>query len=779
MYKNKKKILILSISIAILIIIAIGLISFIIYRNKKNKITYEDKISNKNYFVEMKINLDTKEVERDNKETSLNNEFNITEEEEKLVLSTKEELINFFNDTVFELEIKDKIVHIKNEYQSKKIVIEANGIQNDFKANKIDTLQDGLFLLEYDTQKHTKMAFEYFKTVDWIKNIQLDTVWHIDNINDESQTVYGEKNNESDIKYNTYGIQAMGIDNYKSIINDNGSASEVIVATLGYGIRYENTYFKDRIHDNYYNFIEDSKNINETIPQGSRIAEVIKEATADNVKIMPLVVVNSEGYTTISAIVKAIEYGIKNSDVICYELIHENNYIIDLALQNAFNENIPVSCVTAQKNSNNENYPANNDTTIAVSSIDKNSKISTYSGKGQYIDFAAYSTDVKEILDTNIGVSRWSGAQYSNAHIVAQIALIKSYKKDFTILQIYNVLKSYCKDIGEKGKDNLYGYGFPDFSNLKISDLDKVSPEITEIKFDNEKWEKSKQIQIIGSDNIRVYGWAITTSQDKPDKWNKISEIKPTIDVTTEINENNKYFVWITDSASNTAFKEIEISKIDSTAPTINYDIDISKIETDKYVTITVNAEDNDSGLHAMAYSWDKINWGADRNTLKVTENGKYKVYVRDALENISEKNIKVDVFPTNGIANVGDGTIIKKIVVSPNWNGNVNKSVRITFNNNQNIIGWNLTDSKIIPQYFETVYLDDIDDNEIIENSLIDESENSELINDITQEIRRGFNMSFTVSRALKTGIKYYVWIKNINEDIKYQTFTISKMKI
>ena len=47
--------------------------------------------------------------------------------------------------------------------------------------------------------------------------------------------------------------------------------------------------------------------------------------------------------------------------------------------------------------------------TIAVSSLDRELKITDYSSKGDFIDFAASSTDVAEIFNQNATVSRWSG----------------------------------------------------------------------------------------------------------------------------------------------------------------------------------------------------------------------------------------------------------------------------------------------------------------------------------------------------------------------------------
>lgn len=656
----------------------------------------------------------------------------------------------------------------------------------------------------------TKAAYEYFKGQDWIINIEKDEIWIDEPINDESQTIYGgEKDEETKQKYRTYGIGAMGLDNYKKIINKNGNPSDITIATIGYGAKIHDKYFEGRINGDYYNFIENNKNIYETLPQGSRILEVLKESTTDNVKILPLVIVNKENYTTKSSIIEALSFATKNSDVICYEILNKENYMINLVLKNAFKENVPVSCPTKKiQNKDEKVYPAENSTTIAVSSIDKSSKVTSYSGTGDYIDFVAYSTDIEEIFEENSSVSMWSGIQYSNAHLVSCIAMIKTYEKEYTILDIYNMLRNYCVDLGHKGKDNLYGYGVPNFSKIKIKDIDKKSPEIKEVIYDNEKWEFKKNIHIKAEDNIKILQWAVTRSQEVPEKWTELKENTPKLEVDYEINKNGIYYIWVSDSAENTSYMTIKMDKIDTIAPEIKYAIDIDKLETEKYATIKITATDDGSGLHEMPYSFDKENWGTT-NELKVTENGRYKVYVRDALENVAEKEIKVAVFPIEGYATINQGTIIKSITVSSNWNGNTNNDVRIILDSDVEIIGWNITKSKKEPNQFtepegveiieNTETPDETDENTTDNNVTTDENntnttnnnttDNTEVNVDSTEENSSNTSeediqptrqvkgvKGITITTSLNINTKYYLWVKDTNDNLICQTFTINK---
>lgn len=442
-----KKILKISGIILGIILIIIG-IYLILLLNKKKEISYDDTMVCKNYFNSITIDLEKKKVKRDKINTSLTKEFGITKEQEDIAFSSEEEMKNLFSGSVFEIETNDNIITLKNPYQTKRIIVSANEIKEKIKGEEIIQLTDNMYILQFYSEKLTKAMYSYYKNSEYIKEIYYDEIWIDEPINDISQTVYGQA--PVDLKgFKSLGATAMGFDNYKKIIDENGNPNEIVISTIGYGVNLDNNIFNERINENYYNFILNNKEIKETIPQGSRIAEVLVDSTTNNVKLMPIVTVTEEGYTSVSSIIQAILYGIKNSDVICYELVNKEHGAISILLEEAFKENVPVCSVS---NSNEKNFPANHGMTIAVSSIDRENLISDYSGKGEYIDFAASSTDIEEIFRENSTVSRWSGPEYSNAYIVSAISLIKTYAKDATILDIYNFLRNFCIDLGELRK---------------------------------------------------------------------------------------------------------------------------------------------------------------------------------------------------------------------------------------------------------------------------------------------------------------------------------------
>lgn len=805
--KVKKGLIIAGITIGVILLI-IGII-IAIKLHQQPEISYDDGITCKNYFTQITINLSNKEVKRDNIETSLKEEFNLSDEEENLAFSSMDEMRKLLSNSVFDISENGQTFTIKNLYQTKSIIVKSKNVKETVDREEVIQISENLYVLSFYSEKLTKAMYNYYKDKDYIEKIYYDDVTINKQINDISQTMYG--GTEVDLNnHHSLGATVMGLDNYNNIINENGNPKDIVIGTIGYGINYQNEFFNERISDNYYNFVLNNKDISETIAQGSRIAEVLVDSTTNNVKIMPLVTVTEEGYTSTSSILKAIAYAAKNSDVICYELINTQSEPIDLALESCFKENVPVSCVSSnsqyetstensekEENSKEGDYPANHGMTIAVSSLDREMNLADYSGKGDYIDFSAPSTDVEEIFSNSANISRWSGAQYSNAQIAAIIALIKTYSKDATILDVYNFLRNFSEDLGDEGKDELYGYGCPKFQNLTIGDIDKTSPEFKEVTFENDTWEVVKQVKIVANDNIRMKDWAITKNENGPDdkEWNAMQAVTPDLDVSSTLTENGKYYIWIRDIAGNTATKEIQIDKIDNTPPEIAYTINKDTLASG-YVTITVTAEDSQSGLYDSPFSWDKITWSQENSTRTIKENGRYKVYAEDNLGNISEKEILVDCFPQAGTFELKDGNIITNMKVSANWIGNTNNDVEIELNKDLDIAGWQITTDENTPSEFVAVEgANVIVENQ--ENNNNNSSNNTSLPNNVV--IDGNIQASNTTAQentqpqiqviprtepivlhtTLDIDKTYYFWTKDSYGNTAYQAFVIHKAVI
>ena len=131
-YKRAKLNKVLIIIAIVLVVISIVLIvsySMIAKNRNKEKLNYDDSIIGKNYYVDITINTESKEIKRDGKETTLNEEFDIGELKEEELLNSTGDLINFFEDSTIEVEMQNSIIHLKNLYQTKTLLVEAEEIE--------------------------------------------------------------------------------------------------------------------------------------------------------------------------------------------------------------------------------------------------------------------------------------------------------------------------------------------------------------------------------------------------------------------------------------------------------------------------------------------------------------------------------------------------------------------------------------------------------------------------------------------------------------------------
>ena len=185
--KIKKGFMITGIVIAISLIIG-GIVFAIVYKTQKK--SYDDGIVCKNYFTEITIDVSNKKVKRDNKETSIQEEFGVSKEAEDLAFTSVDEMKNLFSNSVFDISVNDQVLTIKNNYQTKKIIVEAEDIYEKVKGEEIIKLQDNVYVLSFYSEKLTKKMYEFYKNKKYIKNIYYDEVFIDKPINDISQTMY-------------------------------------------------------------------------------------------------------------------------------------------------------------------------------------------------------------------------------------------------------------------------------------------------------------------------------------------------------------------------------------------------------------------------------------------------------------------------------------------------------------------------------------------------------------------------------------------------------------
>ena len=353
------------------------------------------------------------------------------------------------------------------------IVTSMDPLKNTFNASSVIEAPNHQYFLQYDSETQKSLALDKFSKDETIKVSE----------NNLYEFTERDEADESGSAYNSWGVEAMGLNRVTEFL-DSTEAEDVTVAIIDTGLDMElfNAYYQGKVLETYN--VLGQEEMTDEFGHGTHIAGTIAEATPDNVKIIP--VKTSSGAQLYSTdIISAINYitYYHKADVINMsfggpgEGDHEAEYI---AIEAANENNIISVAAAGNDNVLQTNYPAGFDNTISIASVDQELNKSSFSNYGPTIDFSAPGTDIKSLMSNNVELSTRkidtddddhgtiSGTSMATPHAVSAIAILKSFNKDFSLENIKEILKNNVTDLGAKGQDNLYGYGFINFNNTTL-----------------------------------------------------------------------------------------------------------------------------------------------------------------------------------------------------------------------------------------------------------------------------------------------------------------------
>lgn len=399
--------------------------------------------------------------------------------------NTTEQLKEAVIDSGYEIkEEKKDTITITSPYQSKRIVVYSKTLDSDYGAKSVISYPEyEQYILEYETEAETQKAYENIKER---YDCYVDRILSMESLVTEDNTDDMTGDEEPEItEALTWGRDAMGIDS--DILNGEFDR-KVKIAVIDSGLNAEHEIFDNaNIAVESYDFVNNTYSLSDTIGHGTSVTGIIEECIPDNVEIMVLKIFNDQGYTTDTLVCTAIQYAIENgADIINMSFggtteemkgMQPYDEVIDKAYAAG------VTCVCAAGNSSSgtsDMYPANNEKTLAISSITEELVLSSTSNYGEMIDFAAPGDSIKCVLPgANEGTQ--SGTSFATPHISAALACILSaYNEIISCEDLYDTAITYAVDLGNEGKDEQYGWGLLDLSSLCDNDTEDNEDEPTE-----------------------------------------------------------------------------------------------------------------------------------------------------------------------------------------------------------------------------------------------------------------------------------------------------------
>lgn len=321
--------------------------------------------------------------------------------------------------------------------------------------------------------------------------------------------------NNGNFSYKSWGASYLGWQTYTERLLDRNEFSElptVYVGVVDSGINTSHNWFKNRIATNLgRNFTGGlSSNFEDGFGHGTHVSGIIADATLENVKIVPLKVLDNNGDGTVLMLINALEYikdlnanksNVNNNiriNVINMSLGIDSSSVEGLKanytstdLQNAvvsLYKNGVLSVVSA----GNENlntafaYPANVTEAITVSALKRGLSFDgNYSNFGSHVDFSAPGTSIESAYiktrsseDPKTVTRSLSGTSMAAPHVTACYALVLSNpyyyfsattQKNAIIENLSNItelLKQNATDLGVSGRDDYYGWGCINVLNI-------------------------------------------------------------------------------------------------------------------------------------------------------------------------------------------------------------------------------------------------------------------------------------------------------------------------
>lgn len=467
------------------------------------------------YFGTITVDTDEGEVEIDGETEDLSDD---THDQKGSGKNDGEDIVEEYMETL----PQDRIYNIEETengkyeitapFQTKRLIVETGALDEDYNARQIYyNTELGEMILQFETEKETKEAFEALCQRYGEENCYPDEIYYVDDILEELPTSGGY--------CYSWGTAYMGMNTLKE--QAEGKYAPVTVAVLDTGIDRSNFMFQSRkISSKSYNFIDHNKNVTDNHGHGTHVAGIIADSTPSNVQFLILKISNSSGYSSLLTIKTALQYALnQNASVINMSLgfVAANAMsctYLDSLIDKAYKRGIAI-CSAAGNNGVNVMfcYPACNTKTLAVAAMNANEHAASYSNYGSLIDFAAPGSLIASAAagGTLVGMS---GTSMAAPHLTAAVVYLKMLQPNLSVPGIYAELQMRSKDLGEPGRDERFGWGVPIMTDLfatgivhkdsVVADGTVAAPTLKSIR-NEEKGIRLAWKKVKGADKYVIY----------------------------------------------------------------------------------------------------------------------------------------------------------------------------------------------------------------------------------------------------------------------------------
>jgi subtilisin family serine protease len=215
-----------------------------------------------------------------------------------------------------------------------------------------------------------------------------------------------------------------------------------------------------------------TKNVTDGYGHGTHVAGTIASSTnnglgvasmAPGVTIMPVKVLDANGYGYWSDFLDGVDWAVAHgADVINMSL---GSYLSANQIANwqptftaAWDAGTMVIAAAGNNDNNTLFYPASFANVLSVSATTNSDAKAAFSSFGPAVDVSAPGVSIASTYRNNRYYAM-SGTSMATPHVAGLAALIRSLHPEFTLAQVETAIKATALDLGNAGRDNVFGHG--------------------------------------------------------------------------------------------------------------------------------------------------------------------------------------------------------------------------------------------------------------------------------------------------------------------------------
>lgn len=372
-----------------------------------------------------------------------------------------------------------------NEFYTKRLIVKSNGTKLSFDKYKPTAVicgVDNTFLVQFNSSSAAKKALGEISNLKSVVYVEPDSYGGVS---------AGTKVESSGTA--SWGVKKIGADKYAKSLSKNKKV--VTVAVIDTGVS-SHPFLGNRLLKNGYDLVNNDAKPTDYHGHGTHVSGIVVACTPGlNIKIMPIRVLDEDGYGYDSIIGAGIRYAADHgANVINLSLGGPHSQYIDENVQYAIKKGVTVVVAAGNEFDNTSYYcPAHIKNAVVVGAVNRNNCRAYFSNVGQSLDVVAPGVDIVSCIPGGRYAS-WDGTSMAAPHISAIAAMYQLAYPSYKPSQIESLIKKNTKDLGNKGWDKEYGNGIPDLSKLLT-----VNPSGVTLNKDKVSIEAGKTYKLVAT----------------------------------------------------------------------------------------------------------------------------------------------------------------------------------------------------------------------------------------------------------------------------------------